>query len=107
MSMLRKTLLWAVLLAFGLFTTRVVLDVGYIGLWASAFQSGASLQILLDLCICCGLISLWVISDARQRGVSPWPWLVAIVFMGSIAVLGYLLTREYAFGRTGHAARMA
>lgn len=91
---LRQLLLGAVLLAFTTFSLLVVGEVGYFGLWQAGFASSASLQILLDLCIACGLGGLWLIGDTKQRGVSAWPWLIAVLALGSIGLLAYLFLRE-------------
>jgi hypothetical protein len=90
----KKVLLWLVLISFSLFSVWVTWEVGYVGLWQAGFASPASLQILLDLCISAGLICLWIIADARQRGDNPWPWVVAVVLLGSVASLAYLIRRE-------------
>lgn len=92
----RQLFIGAVLLPFATFSLIVVGEVGYIGLWQAGFTSQASLQILLDLCIACGLGSLWLISDARRRGVTAWPWLLAVLALGSIGLLAYLFARERA-----------
>jgi len=92
----KKLLLWMVLVDFALYSTWVLWDVGYLGIWAAGFQSAASLQILLDLVICAGLFCVWMVADARQRGVNPWPWVVATLALGSLVPLTYLLVREYA-----------
>lgn len=94
----RQILLGAVLLAFTAFSLQVVGEVGYFGLWQAGLSSQASLQILLDLCIACALAGLWLIGDARQRGVSAWPWLIAVLALGSIGLLAYLFMRERGAG---------
>jgi len=90
----RITLLLATLLAFGTFTATVLLDVGYVGIFDAAFASGTTTQVLLDLVLVCGLASLWLIGDARKRGVRAWPWLLAIGVGGSLGLLSYLVARE-------------
>ncbi len=90
----RQLLIGALLLAFTAFSLLVIGEVGYFGLWQAGFASNASLQILLDVCIACGLGGLWLIGDARQRGVTAWPWLLAVLTLGSIGLLAYLFVRE-------------
>lgn len=90
----RQLLIGAVLLAFTAFSLVVIGEVGYFGLWQAGFASNASLQILLDLCLACGLGGLWLIGDAKRRGVTAWPWLIAVLVLGSIGLLGYLFLRE-------------
>ena len=91
---LRQLLIGAVLLAFTAFSLVVIGEVGYFGLWQAGFASKASLQILLDLCISCGLGGLWLIGDAKRRGATAWPWLTAVLALGSIGLLAYLFVRE-------------
>jgi len=92
---LRKLLLWTILIDFALYSTWAMWDVGYLGIWEAGFASSGALQILLDLTIACCLIGSWIFQDARARQVNPWPWLVATVFIGTLAPLTYLLLREY------------
>lgn len=95
----RKYLLWVLLLGFTAFSTWVMWDVGYFGIWHAGFESSGSLQILIDLAIGCFLICSWIIGDARARGINPVPWIVATLAMGTIAPLAYLLIREYQLSR--------
>ncbi len=92
---LRKALLWILFVDFAVFSTWVLWDTGYLGIWLAGMASPASAQILLDLVISCLLISVWIKGDAEQRGINPWPWMIAIGFTGSLATLVYLLVREY------------
>ena len=92
----KKVLLWLVLIDFALFTAWVMWEVGYIGIWQAGVASPGSWQVLLDLFICAGLICVWMIADARKRGVNAWPWVIATLFAGSLAPLAYLIRRESA-----------
>lgn len=91
---MRIILLGVILLAFAGFSTWVLLDVGYLGIWAAGFESAGAMQILFDLVISCLVFSSWMLADAKVRKVNPWPWLLAILATGSIAILVYLLVRE-------------
>ena len=82
---LRQLIIAAALLAFTAFSLVVIGEVGYIGLWQAGLASKATLQILLDLCIACGLGGLWLLGDAQRRGV---------LTLGSIGLLAYLFMRE-------------
>lgn len=93
---LRKFLLWIILLAFSAYSTWAMWQLGYFGIWAAGFTSPGSLQILLDLVVCCILITSWLKKDAEARGLNPYPWIIATFASGSIAPLIYLLHREYA-----------
>ncbi len=92
---LRKILLWILLIDFALFSAWAMWEVGYIGIWQAGLTSPGSMQILADLVIACLLIMSWIFADARARGLNPWPWMVATLFVGSLAPLTYLLVREY------------
>ena len=92
----RLILLIAILTLFGGYSLWLLLDVGYFAIWQAGFTSPSSLQILMDLVVACLIISSWMIGDARARGVMVWPWIVAVVATGTLAILLYLIVREYA-----------
>lgn len=52
------------------------------------------MQVLADLVIALSLVLVWMVRDARQRGVSPVPWVAATLLLGSFGPLFYLLARE-------------
>jgi Protein of unknown function DUF2834 len=91
---LRAVLLIAVIALFGALTALALLDVGYFGIIAPHFQSWGGAQVIVDLVIVCTLGCVWMIQDARARGISPWPFVVATVFAGSFGILFYLVRRE-------------
>jgi hypothetical protein len=95
---LKKLLLWLVLIDFALFSAWVMWKFGYVAIWQAGIESPASLQILFDLFISAGLICVWMILDARKRGANAWPWVVATLFVGSLAPLAYLIRRESTAG---------
>jgi hypothetical protein len=97
--------LWLALGAFvifGAFTAYVIGEVGYVGIWRAGLANWGALQILGDLGVVCTLAILWLINDARVHGRNPWPYVVAIMFGGSLGVLGYLVVGEW-----GSAQRVA
>lgn len=98
---LKKVLLWLALIDFALFSTWVMWKVGYVGIWQAGLSSPGAQQVLVDLCIAAGLICLWIIQDARQRGNNPWPWVIGTLFLGSLAPLAYLIRRESLLARQG------
>lgn len=104
---LRKILLWTLLIDFALFSTWVMWDVGYLGIWQAGLASKGALQVLIDLVIACTLIMFWIHGDARARGVNPWPWMIATVLAGSLAPLTYLLVREYSANRQPRATMVS
>jgi len=92
---LRKLLLWFIFIDFTIFSTWVMWQVGYVGIWQAGFESPASLQILLDLAICCVIFCIWMKRDAEARNINPYPWMAFVFTSGSIGVLAYLIAREY------------
>ena len=86
----RKPLAIALLLPFTAFTVFALMQVGYVGLFTYQMQNAGGWQVLIDLVIALILVISWMIPDARATGRNPWPWVVATLFLGSIAPLAYL-----------------
>ena len=95
---MRTALLLLILLAFGAYSLYVMWEVGYLGIWRAGFANAAALQVLLDLVITCLLISGWMIVDARERGLTAWPFVGITIAAGSFGPLLYLLYRERRLG---------
>ncbi|BCS34933.1 hypothetical protein TBR22_A41590 [Luteitalea sp. TBR-22] len=95
----RLVVLLVVLLLFGALTGVALLDVGYLGLIAPHFQSWGAGQVLADLVILALLSCLWMLGDARGRGLSAWPFIALTLVGGSFGPLTYLLVRESKKGR--------
>ena len=93
---LRKFLLWFIFVDFAALSLWAMWEVGYFGIWAAGFTSIGAVQILFDLVVCCILITSWLKKDADSRGINPYPWMIATFASGSLALLVYLLIREYA-----------
>lgn len=106
-SNLRKPFLWLTLSSFTIFSTWVMWEIGYLGVWQAGFVSSGSLQILLDLVIGCFLICSWMIRDAKARGLNPAPWIIGVLTTGTIAALVYLLVREYQLDRHAPSTRQS
>ena len=87
-----------ILIPFTLLTLYAVAQAGYIGLFAFQLQDPAGWQVLADLVIALLLVLSWLVPEARREGRNPWPWVVATLFLGSLAPLLYLAT-----GRSGAA----
>ena len=83
----------AILAAFGTFSSYVMLQVGYFGIWQAGFQSVGALQILCDLVISCLLVSSWMVIDARRSGRKAWPYVLLTLLAGSFGPLFYLILR--------------
>lgn len=90
----RLLALLTVLALFGALTTIALLDVGFLGILRPHFQSWGAGQVLADLVIACTLGCFWMVSDARTRGLNPWPFVGLTLAAGSFGLLGYLLVRE-------------
>jgi len=91
----RVLLLLLVLADFSALSAYALYQHGYAGIWEAAFSNWATIQVVTDLVIACVLINLWMIRDARERGVSPWPWVVLTLAAGSFGPLLYLIRREW------------
>lgn len=86
-----RPLLWIITLAFGAYSLWALAQVGYLGLWLAGFANPGSTQITLDLIVSCLLLLGFVARDAQARGRRFWPWVLAVLALGSLGVLGYLL----------------
>jgi len=92
----RPWLFWALLVDFVCFTAftgyiLVEYGMGWIGI---AFSNPVSTLVTVDLFIALSMVMGWIYVDAKQRGVSPWPYLVLTLGTGSVGTLLYLLVRE-------------
>lgn len=85
------------LIALVTFTTYSLTIVANEGLLAvlDLFAGGWSQQLFIDLFIACGVCTFWIIPDAKKHGVSPWPFVIALPFVGSVATLAYITLREW------------
>ena len=92
---IKRICLWVIFISFSVFSSWVMWKVGYAGIWQAGMESPGSFQILLDLAICCLVICSWINADARSRGINPYPWFVAVLTTGSLAILVYLIAREH------------
>ncbi|MCA9488549.1 MAG: hypothetical protein KC621_01460 [Myxococcales bacterium] len=76
-------------------STWAMWQVGYVGIWQVALNGPGELQVFTDLFVACGIASGWLIGDARKRGISPWPWVAAVLPLGSIPILTYVVLRPW------------
>ena len=104
--MARFALALTVFLAFTAFSFRVAFIDGFAGLLAIHAFNGWGPQILTDLVIACVFAMLWLVPDAKNHGISPWPFVIAIPFLGSISTLAYLVLREWKRMRSASLAGM-
>lgn len=88
-----RVLAGLVLVPFTLYSTWVTYDRGYVPFFTLPWSDSIWTQEFLDLCIALTMVSSWMLVDARRRGATVWPYLVATPLLGSIAPLTYLLLR--------------
>jgi len=89
-----KRLLSGLVLAdFTALTAWAVWTHGYVGFFEAAFANLASITVGVDLVIALSLVTIWLWQDARERGVSPIPYVVLTALLGSVGPLLYLVTR--------------
>jgi len=50
-------------------------------------------QVLADLVILAVLASLWMVADARERGLNAWPFVIITLVVGSFGPLFSLVLR--------------
>ncbi len=96
---MKKLLPILVLVPFTVFSLAVTFREGYFGFLTLAAREPWALQLLLDLVIAFFLIGTWIRKDARARGLPATPYLVAILFLGSIGALAYFVHRAFAEAR--------
>lgn len=91
---LRQIAIVILMLAFGVLSTLALLDVGYFGILKPHFKSWGEAQVLADLVILGILACIWMVADARGRGVPAWPFVILTLVAGSFGPLAYLLVRD-------------
>jgi hypothetical protein len=84
----------AVFVPFTAFSTWVIAQDGYLGFVPPALDGRWGTQVFLDLCISLTLATLWLVPDAKRRGINPWPFVASLLPLGSIGALAYLVWRE-------------
>ena len=99
--MTRLVVLALVFLDFAAFSVYAVDQFGYVGLFEQVLANAATLQIGLDLVIALGLVSLWMWSDAAERGLPFWPYAAVTLALGSLGPLAYMIHRELREVRAG------
>lgn len=82
-----------VLADFAALNAYVVYQYGYVGFWELATANAATVAVLVDLVIALGLVTAWLWQDARDRGVSPLPYVAVTALLGSVGPLLYLVRR--------------
>jgi len=90
---IKQALLSLVLLVFTAETGYVLYEYG-MGWIEVAFSNPVSTLIFVDLCIALTMVMVWMVADARERGISPWPYIATTLFAGSVGTLAYLIRRD-------------
>jgi hypothetical protein len=90
----RLMALLLVIAAFGVLSAIALMDVGYLGIISPHFRSWGAAQVFADLVILAVLACVWMVNDARERGLAVWPFILITLVAGSFGPLCYLLTRE-------------
>jgi hypothetical protein len=88
----RRLLAAIVLVPFLAYSLWVALTCGFMDLFDVAAREPWAAQLLLDLVITSAFSVQWMIRDARVAGRNPWPFVVATLAVGSVAVLVYIVT---------------
>ena len=91
----RLTVLIIVFAAFSALTAVAIHQYSYFGIFEAGFRDSASMQVFFDLAISVSLFGIWMLVDARKRGATVWPYLVAIPAVGSLSPLTYLIVRQW------------
>jgi hypothetical protein len=90
----RLIALVVVIAGFGVLTGIALVDVGYFGILEPHFQSWGAAQVFADLVILAVLACVWMVADARGRGIPVWPFIGITLVAGSFGPLLYLAVRE-------------
>ncbi len=103
-----KRALAAVALAdFTALTAYAVYEHGYLGFFALVFANAATVTVLVDLTIALSLVMIWMWGDAKRRGVSPIPFALLTLTLGSVGPLLYLVTTLKSEAPAGSAVPLA
>lgn len=94
-----------VLFDFVALTAYALYQYGYVGFFAVAISNAVGIQLLADLVIALSFFISWMLPDARERGISPVPYLVLVLTLGSIGALAYLIRRTWS--EQAHPVRVA
>ena len=97
---MRLAALVAVLVAFTVWSLIIVAPEGLPGLLALLSDKPWGQQVFVDLCIALTVAWTWLVAEAKAHGIAAWPYLVATPFVGSIALLAFLIHRELKLRRS-------
>lgn len=81
-----------VFIPFTIFTAIVAVDQGFAPV-LELLQTGWGAQVFLDLVIAAVISLTYIVPEAKQRGINPWPYVALTPILGSIVLLAYLVHR--------------
>ncbi|HUI27102.1 MAG TPA: DUF2834 domain-containing protein [Candidatus Kryptonia bacterium] len=82
-----------VLADFVALNAYVVYQYGYVGFIELVTANAATTAALVDLVIALSMVTVWMVRDARERGVSSIPYVILTLVLGSVGPLLYLFRR--------------
>lgn len=91
----KQVLLAFVLFDFSVLNAVVLYQYGYAGFVELATANLATVAVLVDLTIALSMVAVWMWNDARDRGISPLPYLAVTLVLGSVGPLIYLLRTAF------------
>lgn len=97
--MARFALALTALIVFTAYTLHMLTNEGVAAIF-NLFAGGWSQQLFIDLFIACGVCTFWIVPDAKKHGISPWPFVFALPWVGSISTLSCIALREWKRMRT-------
>lgn len=83
-----------ILVDFVALTAYAVYYHGYLAFFDLYAMNAIQVQIFIDLVIALSLFLTWMVPDARARDISPIPYVVLTLTLGSIGALAYLIRRS-------------
>jgi len=92
---MKRIVLGLVFVDFLLLSTWATWEVGYFGIFAVAFAGPGEAQVFADLAVALIFGSRWLYRHAMTRDRNPWPWLLAVPFLGSIPVITYAVADAF------------
>ena len=90
---IKTSVLLILLISFGLVSCYAIWQVGYLGIWTAGLSNWGSAQVLCDLIVVSLLAMMWMVQDARGRGLNAWPYVIVTLVAGSCGPSLYLLRR--------------
>ena len=85
--------LMVILADFGALSAYAVYYYGYLAFFQLHAMNAVQVQIFVDLVIALSLFLVWMRRDAREHGISPVPYVLLTLSLGSIGALAYLIRR--------------